>query len=494
MIEMKSLIEMNPNSTSIQRNEVVQSLINELEKVYNNPRTELEVSKAFNIDNVKADVQAFSLNQANDIKAVMLHTIEGIKKHGVQVTHPSYLGLFNPRPNFPSVMADVINSYLNPQLAAWSHAPYAVEIERLVIKEFCQKFGYPEGHQDGTFCTGGAESNLTAVLCALRKSFPDISENGIASVDKLPTIYCSSESHHSIEKAAKIVGLGKRSVIKIPVNEDLTMDVNALRRRIELDRKNNLKPFLVVGTAGTTGAGAVDDLLEISCICKEAGLWFHVDAAYGGGAIITEYKDLMEGIEYSDSITLDMHKFFSVPMATSVFLTSDTTILHQTFGVHTAYMPQDGDPNEVIDPYVHSMQWSRRFIGLKIYLPLAVFGWEGYSKILTHQFEMGNTARKLLKAKGWTIENQSQFPIICFTHPDIAGDDKLVQDIVDHLNLSGKTWMSSYPIDGRLTLRIQIANYETQVEDLVEFVVALSDILNEKLLALKSNVNCSQQI
>ena len=109
MIELKSLIETNPNFTPLQRKAVVQSLVNELERVYKNPRKELEVSKEFNMENVKADVQAFSLNQANDIKKVMLHTVEGIKKHGVQVTHPSYLGLFNPRPNFPSVMADVIN-------------------------------------------------------------------------------------------------------------------------------------------------------------------------------------------------------------------------------------------------------------------------------------------------------------------------------------------------------------------------------------------------
>ena len=479
---LDNTFDMNPNATSEERNEIIQIILNELEVIYNSPREELIVSKSINNKKVKEDVHAFSFNKSNKAKEVMLHTINGLKEHAVQVTHPSYFGLFNPRPNFPSVMADVINSYLNPQLAAWSHAPYASEVERLVIKSFCEKFGYTKDKQDGTFCTGGAEANLTAVLCALQHSFPNISDDGITSYDKLPTIYCSSESHHSIEKAARIVGLGKRSVVKIPVNDNLTMNTEALKKQIKMSKNNNQKPFLIVGTAGTTGAGTIDDLDEIAKISKEEGLWFHVDAAYGGGAIITDIKDSLKGIEYSDSITLDLHKFFSVPMATSLFLTSDVSVLHHTFGVRTAYMPEDGDPKKVIDPYVHSIQWSRRFIGLKIYLPLAVFGWDGYAKMLSHQIEMGRIMRKLLTDQGWTIENQSEFPIICFTLPEIADDNGLVQSIVDQLNVSGETWMSSYPIKGKLTLRIQIANYETQIEDLEKFVSFLSKTLKENML------------
>lgn len=467
--------DMNPNNTSLERNEIVQIIINQLETIYNDPRKELTVSKVFDVNEAKAAASTFSFNQANDAKEVMQHTINSIKGVGVQTTHPSYLGLFNPRPNFPSVMADVINSYLNPQLAVYSHAPFASEIERLVIKEFCKKFGYTEKNSDGTFCTGGAESNLTAVLCALQFHFPNFSEEGITGFKKLPTIYCSAESHHSVEKAARIVGLGKRSVRKVAVNEDLSIDTEALKLQIVADRKENYLPFMIVGTAGTTGPGAIDNLVNMSEISKEEKLWFHVDAAYGGGAIITDIKHLLIGIEHSDSITLDLHKFFSVPMATSLFLTSDTSVLHQIFGVRTAYMPADGDPTQVIDPYVHSIQWSRRFIGLKIYLPLAVFGWEGYSKMLNHQIEMGHTMRRLLTANGWTIENQSEFPIVCFTHPDLKEDDKIIQDIVNSLNDSGATWMSTYPINGKLTLRVQIANYDTQVNDIEKFIVALEE-------------------
>ncbi|MFK8007680.1 MAG: aspartate aminotransferase family protein [Saprospiraceae bacterium] len=428
------------------------------------------VSRLFNPEEVRSDASTFSFDQTNDAEVVMLHTIEGIKQHGVQVTHPSYLGLFNPRPSFPSIMADVINSYLNPQMAAWSHAPFAVEIEQLVIKEFGKKFGYEEDKIDGVFCIGGTESNLTAVLAAMQKYLPNIAEDGLLNIKKKPIIYASTESHHSMERAARTVGLGTSAVKKIPVHQDLRMNVEALRLQIIEDIENGCQPFMVVGTTGTTGAGVFDDLEEISKICKEYDLWLHADAAYGGGAIITDLKHLLKGIEKSDSITLDLHKWFSVPMATSIFLTSDPQILSQTFNVRTNYMPEDGNPDQIFDPYVKSLQWSRRFIGLKIYLPLAVFGWEGYTKTIAHQIEMGNQLRTMLKEKGWIIVNQSELPIVCFTHSDIEEDKGLVQKIIDEINVSGKTWISSYPINGKLTLRAQIANYDTQVEDLEKFV------------------------
>jgi len=464
---------MDFNYSKSERNSIFKSITSQLETIYNDPRSELVVSRHFTEEEVKTDVNTFSFEQANDAERVMHHVIDGIKKHGVQVTHPSYLGLFNPRPSFPSIMADVINSYLNPQLAAWSHAPFAVEIEQLVIKAFGEKFGYKEDAIDGVFCVGGSESNQTAILAAMQKHFPSIAEEGLINLKKQPIIYSSSESHHSLQKAARSAGLGMNAVKIVSVNEDLTMNVNALRLQIIEDIANGYHPFMIVGTSGTTGAGVFDDLNKIADVCKEFNLWFHVDAAYGGGAIITDLKHYLKGVEKSDSITLDLHKWFSVPMATSIFVTSNPQILTQTFSVKTNYMPEDGDPNRVFDPYINSLQWSRRFIGLKIYLPLAIFGWDGYTEMLSHQIEMGNTLRKLLIENGWIIENQSELPIVCFTHPDL--EEAIVQKMVDAINVSEKTWMSSYPVNGKLTLRAQIANFDTQPEDLLRFMDLLSE-------------------
>jgi len=464
---------MNFDLSSTQRKDIIDSVTATLESSYADP-SQLVVSKELDEEAIHTEAKAYQFDRANDAKEVILHVIENLKEHSVNVTHPSYFGLFNPRPNFPSAVADIINSYLNPQMAAWSHSPYACELERLVITEFAKQFGYAENKLDGTFCTGGAESNLTAVLCALQDKFPEASQNGLIGLQKQPLIYCSSESHHSLEKAAKIVGLGRDAIRMIAVLDDLTMDVAALKLQIANDRKEGFEPMMVVGTAGTTGAGMIDDLDNIASVCAAEDLWFHVDAAYGAGIIITDLKYLLRGVEKSDSITLDLHKWFSVPMATSLFLTSNPAILHETFNVRTDYMPADGDQVSQIDPYIHSIQWSRRFIGLKIYLPLAIFGWEGYANTISHQIEMGNTLRDSLQKNGWIIKNESKLPVVCFTHPDFGDDDKLIHQFIEGLVYSGETWLSAYPVNGKQTVRASVTNYLTQLDDVEKLIELLS--------------------
>lgn len=424
---------------------------------------------------IKAIAKQFSFEKANDPEEVVNAVIQNLKDYTVHTTHSGYLGLFNPRANYLSILADLITAYINPQLAAWSHAAYANEIERLVIQEFGNKFGYQQDEIDGTFCTGGAESNLTAILCALQYYFPAYPEEGILALPKRPIIYCSSESHHSILKAAKTVGLGKASVKSIPVEGNNGINLQLLKQVIQADRKQGNQPFMVIGTAGTTGTGIIDNLSGIASLCKTFKLWFHVDAAYGGAIIVTKHKDLLKGIEQSDSITLDLHKWFSIPMGASLFLTSKTSILQKTFQVSTAYMPADGDQVATIDPYIHSIQWSRRFIGLKIYLPLAVFGWKGYAEIIAHQFNMGIVLKNLLHENGWVIINSSPLPVLCFSHPVLLKKaQSFTTELVERVNSTGETWLSTYPINNHLTIRACITNYNTKKVDLEKIVHLLN--------------------
>lgn len=442
----------------------------------------LKVTTEPDILAIKTYAQQYNFDQAADPMTVIGTVIEGLKKYAVHTPHPKYFGLFNPRTNFLSTVADYITATFNPQLAAWSHAPYAVEIERFLINEFGRKFGYQLDTIDGTFCTGGAESNLTAMLCALNNRFKDFSAEGIRGITKRPIIYCSSESHHSIAKAAKATGLGTVSVVTIPVGEDLRMNTNLLVQQITADKAAGHEPMMIVGTAGTTGAGAIDDLSVIGAIAKTHELWFHVDAAYGGAvAISSKYREWIKGTAQSDSITLDIHKWFSVPMGTSLFLTSNKKILHQTFGVSTKYMPKDGDPKKIIDPYIHSIQWSRRFNGLRLYLPLAVFGWKGYETVIHHQIELGNALRKGLVKKDWTIENNSKLPIVCFTHPSLHDKERAVEQITSAIVNSGKAWLSVYPIRDKSTFRACITNFSSSLEDVQELIELLDSYRAEFL-------------
>ena len=453
------------------RQELSTRVINSLEDYYNNTKSR-KVSANWDTNEVRNYTRNFSLSRANEARQVIDHVLHGLNKFIVHTPHPGYYGLFNPRPNFASILADQITATFNPQLAAWSHSPFANEIENYIIQEFGKKFGYEDQTIDGTFCTGGAEANLTAIICALNDAFPDFGEKGLQTIQKQATIYCSSESHHSIEKAAKLTGLGSCSVRSIPVNKELKMEHDTLRNQIQHDRNNGYFPLMVIGTAGTTGAGAIDDLISLNSLARQEKMWFHVDAAYGGAAIVSsKYKSCLAGIEKSDSITLDLHKWFSVPMGASLFLTKKKKILHRSFAIHTNYMPEDGDPNQIIDPYLHSVQWSRRFIGLKIYLPLAIHGWEGYEKVIDNQFELGKYFREMLRQNEWEICNSTPLPILCFSKKEFKSNE--MDHLVKKINASGKYWMSTYPIKNKSTGRVCLTNYSTGMLEINEFIELL---------------------
>ncbi|MDX2415317.1 MAG: pyridoxal-dependent decarboxylase, partial [Bacteroidales bacterium] len=347
---------------------------------------------------------------------------------------------------------------------------------------------YKTGSIDGVFAAGGAEANLTAILCALDYTFPDYAANGLMGIPKRPIIYCSKQAHHSINKAAKIVGLGYMSVRGIAVNKELKIDIDILQKQIEKDLEDGGKPFMLIGTAGTTGSGEIDDLPLLKQIAIRHNLWFHVDAAWGGGAILSKkLKPLLKGIEDSDSITFDAHKWMSVPMGTSLFITSVKEILARTFRVTTEYMPKEASALDITDPYTHSIQWSRRFIGLRVYLSLLFYGWEGYEEVIDHQTRMGNLLRaKLLKNK-WNILNKSPLPLVCFSDETYKNDHNFTSTILQNILDSGKSWISIYPINTIPAFRVCITNYNTSEKDLDKLVDELNTERERYINTIKGN-------
>src|SRR5262249_46635935 len=162
-----------------------------------------------------------------------------------------------------------------------------------------------------------------------------------------------------------------------------------------------------VATAGTTSAGAIDPVGDLAEIASREGIWFHVDAAWGGAAaLVPELRPALGGIEKADSITFDAHKWLSAPMGAGLYLTRHSNVLPRAFGVATDYMPRDAADLEVVDPFMHSMQWSRRFIGLKVFMALLVAGWEGYAEAIRRQVAMGDRLRERLQASGWGVVNR----------------------------------------------------------------------------------------
>src|SRR5579864_1072032 len=280
----------------------------------------------------------------------------------VQVTHPRYFGLFNPSVTLASIVADTLVAMYNPQLATWRTSPAANEIERHTLGWLAGKFGFPADAL-ATFTNGGAEANLSAVSVALTRAFPDYAEGGLRQLARSPTVYLTQEAHHSFEKIAHMTGLGRTALRRVATGNDLKMDLGDLARRVAEDRRSGFAPFMVIGTAGTTGAGVIDPLRELAHFCRSEDLWFHVDAAWGGAAIVSpRLRVHLAGIGDADSITCDAHKWFSVPMGAGMFFCRHSDAVRAAFRAETSYMPRKID-GAGPDPYTTSIQWSRRFIG-----------------------------------------------------------------------------------------------------------------------------------
>lgn len=439
---------------------------------------DLNVSPKLNPSALRTVLAAFDFESAVSPTEAIRFAAESLSEHQVHTPHPRYFGLYNPAPTTMGIAADALVAAFNPQLAAWSHSPFAAEVERHLIEQLGRRFGYPAASIDGTFCSGGAEANHTGLLAAITHAFPGFAESGSRNLAGQPALYISTDAHDSIRKAARVSGIGSAAVRTVPVDSRYRMDLAALSAAINEDRANGLLPFLIVGTAGTTSSGTVDPLHELADIAWRESLWFHVDAAWGGAAALSPVvRDSVAGLERADSITFDAHKWLSVPMGAGVFITRHPKILSRTFETVNAYMPRDASGLDIVDPFSHSLQWSRRFIGLKVFLSLLVAGWDGYRKAIEHQVRMGELLRTRLAESGWRIVNDTPLPLVCFAPKSMTdpSDREPIDRIAQFVVRSGVAWISSTILGGKhATLRACITNYRTQPDDVEALVNVLA--------------------
>jgi glutamate/tyrosine decarboxylase-like PLP-dependent enzyme len=391
-----------------------------------------------------------------------------MRRWHVQVTHPRYFGLFNPSVHEAAVVADAIVAAYNPQLATWRTSPAANEIERHTLTWLAGKFGLPEDSV-ANFTTGGAEANLSAVVVALTRAFPAYGENGIGAIAGKPAIYLTGESHHSFSKIAHMTGIGRRALRLVPVDKALRMDVDALRARVAEDRAAGFVPAMVVGTAGTTGAAAIDPLPALAAFCHLERLWFHVDAAWAGAAVLSpRLRPHLAGIEQADSITCDAHKWFSVSMGAGMFFCRHRDAVREAFRAETSYMP--GKTSDVLDPFTSTVQWSRRFIGLKLFLAIAERGEAGYIEIIERQARLGELLRDCLRGEGWTIVNATPLPLVCFRRDGVNPSRFLKALYARQI-----AWMSEVRLaDAEPVLRACVTSFRTTDADVRAVVREMS--------------------
>jgi glutamate/tyrosine decarboxylase-like PLP-dependent enzyme len=328
----------------------------------------------------------------------------------------------------------------------------AVEIENHVVEQICRRVGMPDG-SGGHFTSGGSEANNTAVVCALTSNNPKFAEEGARAYLGQPRIYVSRESHLAWLKIAHQLGIGRCAVRLIDTDGRGRMDAQQLNDAIQGDLGAGDVPVLIAATAGTTNAGVVDPLHSCADIAKNFGVWFHVDAAWGGALVASQkYRSVLDGMELADSITIDAHKWFATTMGAGIYLTRRKSLLNDTFRIATDYMPSN---DTSVDLYVNSIQWSRRFVGLRLFLSLGVAGWQGYAAHVENGIHLTKQLTDHLLENDWVLLNNSQMAVACLVPPV---NSLPAEEIVARVVESGDSWVSVTKFEGQSVVRACVTN------------------------------------
>jgi glutamate/tyrosine decarboxylase-like PLP-dependent enzyme len=403
---------------------------------------------------------------------------------GFHIPSANYFGLMNPTPAYMAVLAEALVAALNPQLASVARSQFASSLEAETVGWIASRFGWhkpigdgadsadptsAKGGQiwgtpvcDGTFTSGGNEANFTALALAISHRFPNAIEDGIATIGARPVFYASSESHHSLEKSAGLLGLGRKALRRIPVNGELRLDTARLILQIEADQACGFVPFCVVATAGTTNSGAIDDLKALASIAERYGLWLHVDGAYGAAAAFSDkYRGLLSGIERADSITVDPHKWLAMPFAAGVILTRHPALLEHTFSVASPYMPR-AERSGMVDNFKISAQWSRRMNSLKLWLTLRVHGRQAYEEMIERQMQLAARMRRWIeRSEYFELAAPQTLPILNFRLRGVSHEEAEAahRHFIEELNRDGRYWISTTHVRGKSVLRMMIISY-----------------------------------
>jgi glutamate/tyrosine decarboxylase-like PLP-dependent enzyme len=435
------------------------------------------VTPTINLAAFRSELAGFDFRVPCPIDKLVAWTVTRMQEGVVHVNHPRYFGLFNPSPTFAALCADRIAGSFNPQLATSTTSPVPVEIEAHVIRAVAARAGMPSG-AGGHFTSGGSEANYTALICALTNCNAEFAATGSRAFQGPPVLYVSRDSHLAWLKIAHQAGIGRSAVRLVSTDGCGRMDTGALQRALDSDRERGCVPVMIAATAGTTSAGMIDPLVECAKLSRASNIWYHIDAAWGGALIASDrLRFLLNGIDQADSLTIDAHKWFATTMGCGMFITQHPQVLTAAFQVSTSFMPS----NIVqVDPYVTSVQWSRRFLGLRLFLSLAAAGWDGYAQHVESSIRLAALLRRQLEARGWSIVNNSPAAVLCIKPPPGSGS---VRSIVARLLATGHAWVASAVFESNEIIRACISNGESSEHDVEELVAALSAAAEASSLA-----------
>jgi glutamate/tyrosine decarboxylase-like PLP-dependent enzyme len=403
--------------------------------------------------------------------------------HSLFNGHPRFFGYITASPAPIGMLGDLLASAVNPNVGSFALSPAATEIEAQTVRWISELIGYPTTC-GGLLVSGGNMANFVCFLAArAAKADWDVREHGISDGrGRRLRVYASAETHTWIQKAADLSGLGVTSIRWIPTDAKLRMNVEALRRQLDKDRADGDLPLLVVGTAGSVSTGAVDPLSHLAALCREYGLWFHVDGAYGGfAAAVPEAPDELRALRDADSVAVDPHKWLYAPLEAGCALVRNPEALRAAFSYHPPYYHFDERAINYVD---YGPQNSRGFRALKVWLALRHVGAAGYRKMIADDIRLSRAMAAAVSRHPELELLTQELSITTFryTPRDLDGlpegererqVDAINRALLDRLQRGGEVFVSNAVIGGRYALRACIVNFHTEVAD----VEALPDVV-----------------
>jgi aromatic-L-amino-acid/L-tryptophan decarboxylase len=408
---------------------------------------------------------------------VLAELEEKLLPYCTHVGHPGYMGLITPSPNPVGVIGDFICSALNQNLGVYSIGPSAVTMERRVVRWLTDMVGYGE-KAGGNLTSGGMMANFIGLKLARDWASKDRAQ--VEGVRERWAVYVSDQRHVSVDKAVDAIGLGREALRALPTDAEFRLRTDALEEAIAKDKRDGVRPMCVVGIFGTTNTGAVDDLGALRKIADREGIWLHADAAYGGGMLLSHDFALENaGLELADSVTIDPHKWFYAPLDAGAVLVKDETRLTKSFGMKPAYLTDEMEgAEERYQYYVHGFEQSRRFRSLKVWMSFKRYGSAQIGEWIDSNIRQ---ARHLYSL----VENDAEFKAsslppmsaICIRYvgPGVerVGEKHLHAEVADRLERSGKFWIGTTELKGKMWFRINPVNFRTRQEHMEQLLELL---------------------
>ena len=396
--------------------------------------------------------------------------------HSLFNAHPRFFGYITAPPAPIGILGDFLASALNPNVGAWRLSPAATELELQTIRWIAQLIGYPE-ECGGLLVSGGNQANIVCLLAARAAGAGwDVRKHGMGAGDRRSLVaYASAETHTWIQKGADIAGLGTDAIRWIPTDERLRIDLGQLTQAIDKDVADGHTPFLVVGTGGSVSTGVVDPLPELAALCRERGIWLHVDGAYGGfAAAVPEAPDALRALSLADSVAVDPHKWLYAPLEVGCALVRDPERLRAAFAYHPPYYHFAEQATNFVD---FGPQNSRGFRALKVWLALRQAGASGYRQMIADDIRLSKRMAEAVSAHGELELLTQDLSITTFRYvppalrarradADTAAYlDTLNTELLDTMQRTGEAFVSNAIVHGRYALRACIVNFHTEAAD-----------------------------